>query len=239
MINTHSLDLEKASIQYVYIADGDQAGLDFAGDLTFELWLNVETLPSTDNWYPRIINKYVGGGAPDQAYEWVFWNDDYVFFQYYDAGLDETDCRSDAAAIVAGDVGNWVHLAVSIDVSVPLIKFYKQGSPIASTMGSTFATSIRNGGEPFRIGRGSSDLSIIDGKVDDIRAWSDVRSDAEIYDNFQKELVGNEANLEGYWKLNNGYTDETTNNNDLTAVGSPVFSTDVPFVTFRKHLMCY
>jgi len=39
------------------------------------------------------------------------------------------------------------------------------------------------------------------------------------------------AGLVGYWRFENNYLDETTNNNDLTASGSPVFSTDIPFIT--------
>jgi len=69
-----------------------------------------------------------------------------------------------------------------------------------------------------------------DGLIDEVRVWNDIRSDAEVDDNKLTELVGNEAGLAGYWKLNNDYLDETSNNNDLTAVAAPVFSTDVPFV---------
>ena len=33
----------------------------------------------------------------------------------------------------------------------------------------------------------------------------------------------------GYWRLENGYLDETSNDNDLTATNSPIFYQDVPF----------
>lgn len=69
----------------------------------------------------------------------------------------------------------------------------------------------------------------LDAKVDDIRAWSDARTSGEISANYNVELVGNEANLEGYWKVNNAATDETANANNLTLSGSPAYSTDIPF----------
>jgi hypothetical protein len=75
------------------------------------------------------------------------------------------------------------------------------------------------------------------------RVWSDIRSEAEIQTNYQRELAGNEDNLVAYWKLNNNYLDETTNDNDLTASGSPVFSDNVPFAdktttsTSTSHLL--
>ena len=59
--------------------------------------------------------------------------------------------------------------------------------------------------------------------------WSDIRTASEIADNAGVELTGSEGNLVGYWKLNNDYTDETSNGNDLTASGSPVFSTNIPW----------
>jgi hypothetical protein len=77
---------------------------------------------------------------------------------------------------------------------------------------------------------GGSACRFPDGLMDEVRVWNDVRTAQEISDNYEKEISGGSANLQGYWKLNNNYTDETSNGNDLTASGSPVFSTDVPFV---------
>jgi len=39
----------------------------------------------------------------------------------------------------------------------------------------------------------------------------------------------NEAGLVAYYKFNDSALDETSNNNDLTLVNSPTYSTDVPF----------
>jgi hypothetical protein len=49
-------------------------------------------------------------------------------------------------------------------------------------------------------------------------------------------LNGNEFGLVGYWKLNNGLTDQTANGNTLTNNGSAVFSASTPFSGFTETL---
>ena len=139
-------------------------------------------------------------------------------------------------AFVGGDVGTWAHAAVSVDVSLgESASFYKNGSPVAETLDTdNNATSIDDNVSDFAIGARESTSTygnFFDGLVDEVRVWNDIRSAAEILANYNKELTGSEAGLVGYWKLNNDYTDsQSSGNNDLTATGSPVFSTDVPFV---------
>ncbi|MBU2914388.1 VCBS repeat-containing protein [Reichenbachiella agariperforans] len=73
-----------------------------------------------------------------------------------------------------------------------------------------------------------SDLGVIpnfDAKIDEVRFWNIARTDIEIRDNMQTELVGNETGLVGYWPFNS-YTDQgddssitpdlTTNQKDLS-----------------------
>ena len=109
---------------------------------------------------------------------------------------------------------------------------YKNGVLVADTAGETSATTIKNSTANFFIGCNQDTnvaTNFFDGLIDEVRVWSDIRTVPEILNNYKRELVGNEANLVGYWRLNNDYLDQTSNNNDLTASGSPVFSTSVPF----------
>lgn len=68
--------------------------------------------------------------------------------------------------------------------------------------------------------------------ADDLRLWTDVRTEQEIIDNADIELVGDEAGLGLYYKFNEGSgstaEDATANNNDGTINGA-VYQTDVPF----------
>ena len=58
------------------------------------------------------------------------------------------------------------------------------------------------------------------GKIDEVRIWDDVRTQAEIQDNMYKELVGNESNLVAYYNFNDGrgtsVLDLTSNDNNGT-----------------------
>jgi hypothetical protein len=80
-----------------------------------------------------------------------------------------------------------------------------------------------------------------DGLIDDVRLWSDIRTDSEIAANRLYQLAGSEGNLAAYWQLNNAATDMTTGANTLTLVNTPVYSTTVPFAmsTTRRDLDQY
>jgi RHS repeat-associated protein len=65
-----------------------------------------------------------------------------------------------------------------------------------------------------------------DGLIDDVRIYNTLITDFSD----QQELGSPYASTtKAYYKLNNTYADETTNNNTLTATNTPTFSTSVPF----------
>jgi len=227
MANTHSLDLESGSSQYAYIADVSQTGLDVTGDISIEGWIKLESLPSDGSTFP-IVSKW--NGSSNLSYLFTYSNDGGVYkLQIFWTSGGSSANLSNFTYTVTLSTGVWYHIAVTADVSVPSALFYVDGTEYASTSVSTGATAIYDGVAEFQIGKKQDDTVYFDGLIDEVRVWSDIRSGAEISANYQKELTGSEANLVGYWKLNNNYLDETSNNNDLTASGSPVFSTDVPF----------
>lgn len=237
MANTHSLDLELSSSQYAYITNAGQTGLNVSGDFTIECWIKLEQLPSAVGSVFTLVAKD-GVSAGNRAYLFQINNsDNKAQVLFWDASGNLSRFTMDTA-FGAGDVGQWRHIAVAVDVSGPSAEFYKDSSPITDTANNTAATSVDNNtATKFAIGaRDNLNIASIDqyydGLIDDVRVWSDIRSSGEISTYYNRELNGTEANLVGYWKLDNSYLDATSNNNDLTAVNTPVFSTDVPtFVT--------
>ncbi len=229
--NTHSIDFESSSSQYAFITDEDQTGLDLSGDCSFEAWVKLETIPN------RAI--LLGKGT---------WNDNKrsYYLQIETTGKVAISISSDGSSINrlsyytaenTIETGTWYHIAVSLDISEAIndkIKFYVNGEnvPVDSISGSNNITSIYNSNKDFLIGaeaETSKKINYLNGLLDDVRIWNDVRTAQEIADNYQKELVGDETGLVGYWKFNNNALDTTSNDNDLTIANSPSYSSDYAF----------
>jgi len=220
--NTHSIDLEKSSNQYLSIADAAQTGLDLSGDFTIEFWIQWESIISAE-----VLNKYDSVGNQRA----------YVIEHRVPENVLNVVLSSDGTSSTTVGVtfawnpvlGTWYHLAFAYDASAGTVTVYQDGNttPIATLTG--FNTSIFNSSAAFAIGGASAGGSTFDGKFDDVRVWSILRTATEIANNYDKQLAGTETGLEGYWRLNNDLTDETSNGNTLTNNNSAVFSTDVPF----------
>ncbi len=230
-MNTHSLDLELSSSQYASRAD--TASLSITGDLTAECWIKLEQLPSTAGTDMTLVAKWE---TDSNLRSYILFFDqatDKLSIAWSSDGTNVSQAITDAAFAVAGDVGKWVHIACSLDVSGKAAVMYKDTVSVGVGAGSGTQTAIHNNASKFAIGTNSivaGATSFYDGLIDEVRMWNDIRSSGEVSANWKKELVGNEAGLVGYWKLNDDYTDsQTSGNNDLAATGSPVFTRDVPF----------
>lgn len=223
--NTHSIDLELDSAQYLSIADASQTGLDLASDFTLEGLVKFESLPGSGTRRGFIAK---GASTPNKAYFFDLLNLSGTL--QFDLTLSD-DGSADASNRSAWtpSTATWYHVAVTYDLSAGSAQFYVDCVAQGGAVGGG-KTSINNSGEPFTIGENNLNATdYMDGLMDDWRVWSDIRTSTEICDNKDVELVGNEANLVGYWKLNNNANDETANNNDLTENNTPVYSIDVPF----------
>lgn len=219
-MNTHSLDLESGSTQYASIADASQTGLDLGtGPFTIEAWIKLEST----GVYHTIAAKYEADDT-----------DGYFFHVNNATNKLAMGCVAGATSdSLAGNTalssGTWYHVTAVRDGTN--LKIYLNGVDDSASAVTDNARQVSTA-EPFHIGLTSVGYDAtgrpLDGLIDEVRVWSVAKSEAQVQASMTTELVGNEANLVGYWKLNNNYLDETANNNDLTATGSPVFSTDVP-----------
>ena len=224
MANSHSIDLEEASSQYLSITDAAQTGLDITGDMTIECWVKNESATISGDF--RYIISKIKVDDDERSFRIGYYNNagtPQIDVGISSNGVDAIYLRKNQTLTA----GNWFHIAIVYDASAGSIETFVNGSSIGTNTG--YPNSIYNGVSDFMIGTHHSTGNYWDGLIDDVRVWSDIRTATEISDNYQKELVGNEANLVGYWKLNNSLLDETSNNNDLTNNNSAVFSTDIPF----------
>ncbi len=111
------------------------------------------------------------------------------------------------------------------------LKFYKNGQLMSShtvNNNSPTDTGVMN------IGRQSPSTcvcNILDGNLDEVRIWSDIRTQSEIQSYMSRPLTGSESGLVGYWNFNDGrnttLTGQTSNNNDGTVYGA-AWSDDSP-----------
>ena len=63
----NAADFELTNSEELRIADGDQTGLDIAGDFTIAFWMKLEQLPSTPGDLFMIVNKG-DRGTNDRSY---------------------------------------------------------------------------------------------------------------------------------------------------------------------------
>ena len=220
-VNTHSIDLELDSSQCLSITDASQTGLDITGDITIEFWWK----PETSSAFTWLLGKYLISG--NQRSYGIYYNSGSLHFSISDDGTGVGGHITDLGESWTPSDGTWYHITITYDASAGQAITYIDGSYIGDNTG--YINSIFNGSSDLIIG-GANGSGNVDGLMDDVRIWNDVRTSTEISDNYQQELVGNEANLQGYWKLNNSLLDETSNDNDLTNNNSAVFSSTVPFV---------
>jgi len=229
MANTKSLDLELSSSQYASIADASQTGLDITGDLTIESWIKLESLPGSGADYP-IASKWDANGSA-LSYLFTYQNNSGTY-RFVTQLSNSAGTVATAVYNQTLDAGTWYHVAMVVDLATDSVEYFVDGSSIGSGALSAAIADIKNSTAKFAIGArfNNAPAALYDGLIDDVRVWSDKRTPTEIANNRSVELIGNEDNLAGYWKLNDDYLDATANNNDLTAAGSPTFSTDIPFI---------
>lgn len=221
--NTHSIDFESSSSQYAFITDANQTGLDLSATYTFEAWVKPESLSGSH----YIINKWK---TESKAYAFLLRSDGKVSIDNSDDGTSNAGhyvgYTTDEAQI---STGVWTHIAASFDVASEVGIIYINGESVAATKNGSMGSTLVNGSANFQIGSYEPPLNFFDGLIDEVRVWNDIRTEQEILDNMNKELVGNEAGLVGYWKFNNNAEDTTANNNDLTIANSPSYSSDYAF----------
>ena len=190
------------------------SSLDVSDQVTIEAWVK----PSHTDWQTIWMKGTYGYGfaltgsstSCQSSLKLAFW--------------DQAACAS--AILSAGTYINneWNHVAVTVidNGSNLTVYFYING--VNDGPHTSSQTAISNGGGSSvayisRQGVGCN-CNFMDGAIDEIRVWNDVRSQAEIKENMHTELSGSESNLVAYYNFNDGrgtsVLDLTSNNNNGT-----------------------
>ena len=195
--STIAVDLEASEADF--LTAPDSASLSLTGDFTLEVWVKFESDPGAGNY--EILAKQQTNSAGYRL--------------FYEGGSDslvvvinQTADDTTRDVVKWGWVptnGQWYHLAVTCTIAnatattfLLYIDTVSQGNGTAAVSGN--CSSINNSTGDFTIGAFNEGASaFFDGMIDDVRVWNDVRTSTEIADNYNIELVGNEANLVAYW----------------------------------------
>lgn len=182
----NGIDLEASSSQYAYI--NDNASLSITGDISFSAWVKLEQLPSSFGDYFAIMNKWDDLTSNNRSYIFSIDNTNKLEVIYTSDGASGTGswtmAETSSAVVDSSDVGNWVHLAGTADVSAKTIKLYKNGKPLGVSYVYQNSTSIYNGSSAFIVGAkgnpASTKSDYFDGVLDDLAIFDRVLTDAEI-----------------------------------------------------------
>ena len=114
-------------------------------------------------------------------------------------------------------VDTWYHIVLVHDNSANTLKWYVNGTE----QNTNTSVNIPSNTGTFYLGTNSdADNKYFNGRIDEVRIWNDVRTAAEIADNKDDELVGNESGLVAYYKMSDGtgttLTDNSSNSNNGT-----------------------
>lgn len=217
---TQCLDLELSSTQYASRASGSVTGAigTMTDDITCEAWVKPESFGAQS----AIVARRSGGSGFTLAIE----ADGRVTLIGFNGGVYE---GGNSLATIR--LAKWSHIAASIDLSGNSYVNYINGVSVTTQLnpGSGAISAFVQGGD-LTIGAYTAGLTPFDGKISDVRVWNVVRTGLQIRDNMNQQLVGNETNLVGYWKLNGNLNDSTSNANHLTGqAGAVATNVDHPF----------
>jgi len=179
---------------------------------TEELWIK----PDSDTGLRGII----GGGNPAVAEERImalFQNDKKLIVNVGDG----SDVESFQTSNDVLNINEWNHIALTADGNQYTL--YVNGEVVLQELINITQMDQSNN---FYIGAFRNQF---DGEINDVRIWDDARTQSEIQDNMNKELVGDEANLVAYYKLNEtsgtAITDSTGTTSTATLTNSVATAT--------------
>ncbi len=188
-----------------YISTPITASLQFSTDFTLECWVMA---PAFNGQEIHLIESYFGsGGGYVLRLSQTNRVKGYVMGASQPSTLGTTTLTS----------GVWNHVAVTYNTANGQLKVYVNGVLDGTTTPNIAIGTINS---PVKIGARGDDSDVNNlAYMDEVRLWNTTRTEAELANNMNTCLVGNESGLVLYYDFENesGFTtatDKTANNND-------------------------
>jgi hypothetical protein len=225
LLCSFSMQSQTASVDFngtngaIWLGNNYDFGID--SSFSVEAWIKSTDTVGVGQIISKIDSDFRGWGFQRQDADLVvyviheYFVQDYIFHYYYSPTLFN---------------GNWHHVAFSYNGNGSIV-LYVDGVQVVGTLYGTLTGSFANTASAVI---GVSDFSGSPdeywfGNIDDLRIWRSVRTPQEIANNMICPLTGNEPNLVGYWKLEEGTGTTTTDlANGLigTLTSGAIWSTD-------------
>jgi len=182
--------------------------LSLSNAFTIETWVNPAQIKN--DWQPLITKENNNGGERNYS---LFIRPNTLKLH---GSVFNTDGGNDVVdSGISLNQNGWNHVAMTYDGST--LKLYVNGKLDATT--NVSGNALQNT-HPVKIGKEINIFTPFAGAIDDVRVWNNARTQAEIQNNLNATLNGNETGLVGYWNFNNDSgttaTDLTNNNNNGT-----------------------
>lgn len=228
--NTHSLLFATSENDFIQIPN-HLSLMPEGGDFTIEMYVKIADASSR----PALIDC--------NAFEHTVDNGGYFLLEMLTSGafrflISQTDGFNRAYKDTNGTyaTNSWIHLAVTWSPAGDTIRFFINGQEDTGSYGQQSYNGTMENNVDIFIGSRKGQANFHNNSlIDEVRVWKGIaRSQAAIQSTMETQLEGNEPNLNGYWKFNEGsgltVFDSSPNTNDGTLNG-PSYSTDKPFLT--------
>ncbi|AZQ62741.1 LamG domain-containing protein [Flammeovirga pectinis] len=197
------------------ILDGVDEYVDFGTDTPFfpdkDAW-TVEIWVNATDWTPTSTEKIISSTeASGMAF---ILNGTQLIAEYFDNGLGSYQT---ANYILPSGFAGWHHVAMTFDGRY--LTLYIDGEPMEVNDRGSTGGAIKTGNSSIYLGAeySSSPLLFFDGKYDELRIWSKVKTNEELINEMFATLDGTESNLVSYFNMNchkgSVLYDRTSNNN--------------------------
>lgn len=187
---------------------GSFTSRNLTGNLTLEAWIKTTDPRNTRGYRYDASNTLLGSSL---ATAWGGFGVTDGKLEYSNGGADDTGHYITSPTKINDDF--WHHVAITHNSSSGAAKLYVDGLQVAT------ATLVFHAIPFDRLGRGNVG-GFFNGSCRDIRIWTTERSAAQILDNKDLVLIGNEAGLVNYWKTTEGTgtttADATTSANTIS-----------------------
>lgn len=175
-----------------YVEVADNSALNFSGDFTIEATVKINHLNKDAS---AVLTKR--GTSAEAIYAFWVINTGQIFYQVNDNGRVTGGEAITTKTVTAGQQHH-----IALRRSGTVVQVLIDGELDSS---SIICSGKIEPPESLFFGKHSIDTTqFFPGLIDEVRIWNVARTQQQIQDNMNKELVGNEAGLVGYWKLNEG-----------------------------------